>query len=262
MGIGIFTLALGANESREAAVTGEYFELRNALEAVTLIELLDRTGAVIARLDNPEQSDFVNPGRYDTVRITNGPVAQTVKHFYGTGDAGSRRTSGLVQVDGTVNVTGDVSMIEGEKNRALAGGMFTGTASQAAVGAQYAYAQLWNPVGSGKNLIVSNIRYGSTAVTAIAMGFHNGALLTNNTPTLALNKFADVAMGVGQVRAQASAGALLSVTMRVDYCSANVMNDWGVKGALIVPPGRGLMGWASTLGTNCLVNFEWLEEPI
>lgn len=110
--IQIFTLNLAANEAREVAVQGEYFELRNAVYPIALVELLDRSGGVISRLENPEQSDYVKPGRYETIRITNGPTAQTVRHFYGSGDAGSRRTSGLVQVDGTVSVVGAVDVID------------------------------------------------------------------------------------------------------------------------------------------------------
>lgn len=100
--IGIFTLVLEANESREVATTGEYFELRNAPSPLVLIELMDRTGGVVSRLDAPEQSDYVRPGLFETVRVTNGATAQTIKYFYGTGDAGSRRFSG--------NVTGSVAI--------------------------------------------------------------------------------------------------------------------------------------------------------
>lgn len=108
--IGIFTLVLEANESREVAVTGEYFELRNAPSALALVELMDRTGGIIAKLDAPEQSDYVRPGLFETVRITNGATAQTIKYFYGTGDAGSRRFSG--------NVTGTVSIANGATTQA------------------------------------------------------------------------------------------------------------------------------------------------
>lgn len=101
--INIFTLILEANESREVAASGEYFELRNAVSTVMLIELLDRTGGVISRLVSPEQSDYVRPGLFETVRITNGATAQTVRYFYGTGDAGSRRFSG--NISGTVDLS-------------------------------------------------------------------------------------------------------------------------------------------------------------
>ncbi|CAN5165540.1 hypothetical protein BH10PSE16_BH10PSE16_43860 [soil metagenome] len=106
----IFKLILAANETREAALVGNYFELRNALEAVALVELLDRSGGVIARLEELQQSDYVRPGQFETVRVTNGPVAQTLRFFIGTGEAGSRRFSGEVVVLGDVTLAPEVSV--------------------------------------------------------------------------------------------------------------------------------------------------------
>lgn len=97
--IQIFTLPLAANEVRSVALQGEYFELRNAQYPVD-IELLDRSGGVVSMITQGMESDFVKPGKYETVRITNGANAQTVRYWYGSGDAGSRRFSG--SVTGTV----------------------------------------------------------------------------------------------------------------------------------------------------------------
>lgn len=107
--IQIFPLILGANESREVALSGAYFELRNAIGPVTLVELLDRNGGVISRLAGLEQADFVRPGPFETVRITNGATAQTVRFFVGSGDAGSRRFSGEVIVTAPVSLVPQVS---------------------------------------------------------------------------------------------------------------------------------------------------------
>lgn len=95
------TIILAANETREIALGGEYFEIRSALYPVNL-ELIDRAGGVVCLVSQALQSDYVRPGRYETVRITNGATAQTVDFWYGNGDAGSRRFSG--------NVTGTVEL--------------------------------------------------------------------------------------------------------------------------------------------------------
>lgn len=105
--IQLFTLILAANESREVALSGEYFELRNAIEDVSLVELLDRSGGVISRLSGLQQSDFVRPGQFETVRVTNGATAQTLRFFVGSGDAGSRRFSGEVTVLGDVTLAAE-----------------------------------------------------------------------------------------------------------------------------------------------------------
>lgn len=100
--INIFSIALAANESREVALAGEYFEIRSAVYPITKIELTDRSGGLVSVIDAAMESDFVRPGRYETMRITNGATAQIVSFWYGSGDAGSRRFSG--------NVTGTVAL--------------------------------------------------------------------------------------------------------------------------------------------------------
>lgn len=99
--IKIFKLTLAANEVREVSLQGEYFELRTAASAID-VELLDRSGGVVSLIEQAQESDYVRPGRYETVRITNGATAQAVQFWYGSGDAGSRRFSG--SVSGTVNI--------------------------------------------------------------------------------------------------------------------------------------------------------------
>lgn len=271
MSIGIFTLPLAANEVREVDITGEYFELRNALSPVVLIELLDRTGGVVARLDNPEQSDFVRPGRYEKVRITNGAVAQTVRHFYGSGDAGSRRTSGLVQVEGVVSTTGTVtvagtvatsgttSVVDGGKARTLASVAFSGVALGGVVAGQQSRVQLWNPAGSGKRAIVEQVILGS--------GFVNSLYLQNSTVALAtllaevpLNKLIAGTAGAIQLRkdniaAPPSGGAFALVGL-----PANSSYTYKLSEPIVLEPGRGLLVWASGAATDVYSTFEFFEE--
>lgn len=257
--ISIFNLTLAANEAREVAITGEYFELRNALYPVALIELLDRSGGVISRLENPEQSDFVRPGRYETVRVTNGPTPQTIKHFYGTGDAGSRRTSGLVRIDGA----SDVSIIDGEKNRVIAGGMFCGTPFCVAPAGQYANTQLWNPVGSGKNIIVPSLDFGAGATASMTL-FMTATQLASASTQVAANKRAGGAAPIALLRFESKVAVDPQVlgTLRNEFVVANVPLMWTPKGGLVVPPGYGLNVGANTVAQTITSNFEWLEELV
>lgn len=254
MGIGIFTLALGANEAREAAITGEYFELRNALYPVALIELLDRTGSVIARLDNPEQSDFVRPGRYDTVRITNGATAQTVKHFYGTGDAGSRRTSGLVNVEGTVDVVGDVRVVGVEQITAVAGGLF---AASIGIGpTNFGAAQLWNPLGSGKNLIVRNTKTVITGGASVVCAPGMVALTNDVTAARMACMRIGGALGVAQARTQDFASFYT-------YALGSLfVNPMMVTNPVIIPPGCGLNFYGTVVGQSINADVIFTEEAI
>lgn len=257
--IAIFTLAMAANESREAAISGEYFEIRNALFPIALIELLDRTGTVISLLQNPEQSDFVKPGRFETVRITNGPTAQTIKHFYGSGDAGSRRTSGLVRIDGA----SDVSVIDGEKNRTLAGGMFGGTPQCPGVSATFANTQLWNPAGSGKNLIVTSVAVAAFGAAGIFIAMTNVQLLTASTYAPANKRAGGVAPNaLLRIDTRAAVDPMTFGSLHYVPVLQNTQYVWAVRGALVVTPGFGLIVANATAAITLVCSFEWFEEPI
>lgn len=259
MSMGIFTLSLGANESREAAISGEYFELRNALFPVVLIELLDRSGGVIARLDNPEQSDFVRPGRYETIRITNGATAQTIKHFYGSGDAGSRRTSGLVTIDGA----SDVSVIDGGKSRTLAGGAFLWTVIKSVGAGVLPVAQLWNPAGSGKNLIVTRGCVSATVAGGVYMGVNTAALgvaagYVGNKKSMSANT--SVASPLSS-----SPAAMVALTKNFGFMFLQNYGQWqlSLNEPIVIEPGSGLIvQHDTTTGLAIGGQFEYFEEPI
>lgn len=253
--ISIFNLTLAANESREVAITGEYFELRNALYPVALIELLDRSGGVISRLENPEQSDFVRPGRYETVRVTNGATAQTIKHFYGTGDAGSRRTSGLVRIDGS----SDVSVIDGEKARTLAGMAFSGVAVSALVAGQQPKVQLWNPAGSGVALVLKQVLAGSGFAGAIYAQGATVALATllGNVPA---NKLIGGAAGAAELRAANIAAAPTGNHLALLSVAANTVKEYQLTGPIVLTPGTGIVLWGATAATDVYGTFEFFQQ--
>lgn len=249
--ISIFTLPLAANEAREVAISGEYFELRNAVYPITLIELLDRSGGVVSRMDNPEQSDFVRPGRYETVRITNGPNAQTVKHFYGSGDAGSRRTSGIVEV------------VDGAKSRTLAGLVFLGYGYCPAVSAKFSYVQLWNPAASGRRLVLGQVTYAANqAASAIAhMGYMTVALASlSGNPK---NKLLGGAVSAAEIRTENFTSAPGSVSMSDLYMPGAVNQTLKINEPIIINPGIGLIVELNALpNVGLSTNFEFYEETI
>lgn len=247
--IQIFSLILAANEAREVAVQGEYFELRNALYPIAMIELLDRTGSVIARLENPEQSDYCKPGRYETIRITNGPTAQTVRHFYGSGDAGSRRTSGLVRIDGTSNV----SVVDGGKARTSAGAVFGGRAAVAGVANLYCQAQWWNPVGSGKRIVIPSF-VAQASTYGVVAGISNAPLPST----------------VGGVGSKKSGGPASVVVGRVDvaagYGPLIVLNQAGNNVQMrevepyVIGPGYGFVIAAYDHSASLFASVHFIEE--
>lgn len=245
--ISIFTLALAANESREVAISGEYFEIRDAPFPIALIELLDRSGGVINRLENPEQSDFVRSGSYETVRITNGPNAQIVRHFYGSGDAGSRRTSGLVQV------------IDGGKNRTISGKSFMGGWYAVAVPGALSSLQLWNPPGSGVRLVVNQIQMSVILDGAVAVSSHNAIAGTGVLVGPVPNKLIGAP---GSVAGLYSGTAPAGIGQRVLYRHMAARKSDTVKFSdpMIVGPGFGVVILADPVNVEMAGVFEFFEE--
>ena len=258
MGIGIFTLNLAANEAREAAITGEYFELRNALFPIKLVELLDKSGGVIARLDNPEQSDFVKPGHYETVRITNGPTAQTVKHFYGTGDAGSRRTSGLVRIDGS----SDVSVIDGAKARTIAQDAFAIDLFSVGAAGQYPVAQLWNPVGSGRRIVVEQYCLSSAFGGAVAAMFSE-VMLPVAPAKVPTNKRSDGRASVVLARTESAVVYPAGRGLLGYFVAANGGTPiFKMSSPVVINPGSSLIFAHGSVAASVLANVEYFEELI
>ena len=158
-------------------------------------------------------------------------------------------------------VYGEVSVIDGEKARTLAGGMYMGTCASAAVVAQLAHCQLWNPIPT-KNLIVTQLSVMSTSLSQIGIGFYNVALATDNTATSIQNKKQGAPAASAQSRAAASAASLISVVGQTLYVLANVTQPWPIKGAIVVPPSQGLTLYSGTVNQSMVANFEWFEEAV
>lgn len=249
--IRLFPFNLAANESRTADVSGEYFEIRQSAYPVT-VELLDAYGGVVSLMEDIQQSDFCKPGSFGKVRITNGAIAQKVVFWFGSGDAGSRR------------VSGDVSIIDGEKNRTLGGGMFAGAAICGNGGANYSNTQLWNPLGTGKNLVVtaaSAALFGGSG--AVNYCFSNVMLNAASVNAVA-NKKAGAVGGVALLRREltAAVGSNGSAILRNETLPSTTSLQWVIKGALIVPPGYGLQIASEVTNFSLNTSLEWFEEVI
>lgn len=161
------------------------------------------------------------------------------------------------------SIAGTVSVIDGEKSRTLAGGMYAGAPFCVPTAGQYGYVQLWNPVASGKNLIVGSLGVGLSANGSFAVFFSN-VQLTGASSFAVANKRPDGAAAVGLLRFESKVaaptyplGCLLN-----QYALASEPSFWAVKGALVVPPGYGLTVASQPVTLTLTSNCEWFEEDI
>lgn len=96
--IEIVTAEFAAGESRIFALTGQYFELIDAPNPVN-VTLSDVFGAQRGLMKAAEASFNLKGTEFAVIQITSA-TAQTLRFAYGTGEAGTRRTSGTVQLAG------------------------------------------------------------------------------------------------------------------------------------------------------------------
>lgn len=241
----IYDFTLTAGGSMQLLVQGDYMRIMSSTGAVEVLTDHYRIGPIMAG-QGQAKSPFTR---------------LTIIDRSGAGNVGNVLVADSDFIDNRIN--GDVSVIDGEKSRTLAGGMYSGTPNSSAAAGLYSVCQLWNPVGSGKNLIVNSIGLAASAAS-IALVYTIGSQApTDQTVTRAANKLSGGALGVGQVRVDASGMPVFaSNLLRTMACPASDVRDWDVRGAVVVPPGKGLALVGTVLNTQLIVNFEWFEELV
>ncbi|AMP00156.1 hypothetical protein CAter10_2510 [Collimonas arenae] len=151
-------------------------------------------------------------------------------------------------------------MIDGGKARTLGGITFMMFGSGPPVAGQNAHVQLWNPAGSGKNLVLDALTYSSGANGGILLKLYNAALTTLAGP--GQSKKGGGAVAVGVVNVQANAGTLGGATILGVNLSANTPITYRPYEPIVLPPGWGLNMIQTVLATDISGSFEWYEEPV
>lgn len=239
--------AFTAGEVKTFMIQGEYLEVLEAAYPIDVV-MMDRSGAQLSVMRNAEASYFSRPGRYEVVQVTS-PQAQTVRIFIGSGDAGTRKTSG------------DVSVIDGGKSRTLAEIAFAGYGYVGAVAANLGNVQLWNPLDSGKNIVVETVRVFSATATLLYVGFNDAQLLTFDKK--AKSKKTGGPESVADIRYEASAASIVgSGILYADMGPINQTRIITPEEPMIILPGYGLNVRTTAVNQDLAVNFEFYEDGI
>lgn len=240
----IYDFTIPAGGSFTLLVEGSFYRIQQA------------TGALEVRRDGGSGIGPIYPGQ--------GERDEEFKRLTLIDKSGSANAGFIVVSDGSFvddRITGEVSVINGEKSRTLAGAMYIGNASAFAVGAQYSHCQLWNPT-TNKNLIVGALNFSTSTAQAVGLGFNAVQLNTDQTGNLVMNKKQGGAATAAQVRAGNYVGSIVPVNGFQGYMPANLITNFQPQGVIVVPPGTGLTAWAQTPNTALITGFEWFEESI
>lgn len=244
----ILTAAFGTGEIKPYAISGGYFEILDCAYPVT-VNLIGLHGELKGIMRNAEASFYLKGGDYHTITIES-PQAQLVRFAFGTSEAGTRRTAGVVQV------------VDGGKARTLANAAFSGYVSQGPVAAQFAQVQLWNPVGSGKRVMVEQCTSGSAAATVLYYGINAAPLATLviNAPS----KLSGGAASSAQMRQETNAAPAFATASALiaKLNPAGNETQWEPREPVVLLPGYGLVARCGLVNQDLFSSFEFYEETI
>lgn len=185
----------------------------------------------------------------------------TVRDRSGAGNVGFIMVAGEEFVDNRVN--GEVSVIDGGKARTIANSAFAWALGAPAIAATYAACQLYNPVGSGKRVIVKAYSVVATAPTYVQT-HTNLAALANLGAALVNSKHRGGVMPIAVSRYENFAVTTPSPAF-IDYIGMPVGAQSYprlLQEPVVLEPGAGFIVEAQTANVQMNASFEWTEEAV
>lgn len=126
--------------------------------------------------------------------------------------------------------------------------------------ATQAQAQLYNPVGSGFNLLLDRLSFsmGSPGIGE----FRFGAVALGNLEMQGAAKALGSSAGAGAVRWESNAVGSGTVVAYFDAAAGGVFYEWTFAQPIIIPPGQGANIRNPTAASRLAANFEWREQAL
>lgn len=159
-------------------------------------------------------------------------------------------------------IAGTVDVIDGGKARTLGNNSFVANGGANATAAQYSVAQLWNPAGSGRKVIVESVQLVSTGTPVAGQILLQSALLSGG-PVLNMlgqSKLSGGAASAAGVYGLNTASVVPQVPMMVLTAQAYATPVVKPVEPFILLPGWGMTVWGLAQNATMGVNFEWYEE--
>lgn len=244
-----FNIKLLTGDPVEFAVVGNYVRIKTSTYDVELKDLTknDNNSFVLS-----EGDDVVFDENFKKLSLRN----------LGSGDITVTIVIGLDVKLSSSKVGGTVKVVNGEIERVKAGQCFWGCSSVGGVAGQYQLAQLWNPAGSGKKLVLNKITvYISTGNTALGL-LKSVSPLANISALVALNKDISLGVGVASLRGESSASIGGSPFGNVGVPVANQSVEVPFSEPILISEGSGIAVYSATPNVNMNCNFQWYEEIV
>lgn len=244
--IEILTAAFATGEIKSYAISGGYFEILDCAYPVT-VNLIGRHGELKGIMRNAEASFYLKGGDYQTITIES-PQAQTVRFAFGTSEAGTRRTAGVV------------SVVDGGRARTSAQTAFMGGTTIAPGVGNYAVTQLWNPLGTGRNIIVSKVLAQISNADGITFYLQNASI--GGAVIASASKLGGGVASVAEIRRIAAAAPGYTGQLFGANLPTSGFLDHAFSEPIVLPPGYGLTCIPSTTNNAGGASFEFYQETI
>lgn len=242
-----FDLNIPAGGSQAIDVAGDRVQFLSAVDPFAQIEIRPNFAQGNISL-KPGQGFKFSEQVTRWIVFNRGTVVLSGYLLIGSGDFFDQRIAGTVDV------------IDGGKARTLGNQAFMGTSYQGAVAAQYPHVQLWNPAGSGKQLIVG--AFAAASATAGGWQLRSAVAALTTLGAAPGSKNVGGAGGVGQVRMVTNAAAQGLTIMMQGYLQASTLYEKKLNEPIVLAPGAGINVLANALNVDITANFEFFEESI
>nr|WP_315242855.1 hypothetical protein [uncultured Albidiferax sp.] len=238
----IYTYTVPANGSVSIAVEGSFFKIITCTGPVSVSGDFGKLGPLLAGQGLKGRN--------------------SVRFMLGDMSGAANVVSILIADDGFIDdrISGEVSVIDGEKARSIAGSLFIGLPLAPAVAGQSSYCQLWNPLGSGVNLVVNQVKLNCNIASTVLFYWSMAAGNTDQTANQAASKKQGGAIPKAQIRVGSKAVATSF------FAAPNLVANQELlvlpRGPFVVVPGSGLQMDLNVVNTLFSANFEWYEDPV
>lgn len=242
-----------AGQIVEFAIPGKYFRFRSGSGPCNVTFF--RGGSMIGEIADVMPGAWAKlPEFFDKVRIINGDVSSSVVFIIGNGESGMD------------SIIGEVTVRDSSVIRTIAGAAYVAKFQSVPAATQFAFAQVWNPPGSGSRLVVKNAiaRLSVNGSQAFFCG-HDTAIGGTANAGILNNKTLGGAWGVSECRQESRASSVPPGgiwPLFESVAAFNVDQPLPCAEDLIINPGQGLLIYTKTAISTLNGLVEWYEERL
>lgn len=211
---------------------------------------------IIVRPNTGAGGVLLKPGQ--TVRLPAKTDTWTIQNFANAATITGRVVVGLGSFEDD-RITGEVSVIDGAAARSKAGIAYWATDLSGPVAGQYSHVQLWNPAGSGKNVIVSEMGFSCSVAGVVNLRSYNAALTTLGN--VQAPKMVGGPASVAQARDQTNASILGGTIASFEVAALSTFSQKLID-PIILPPGQGLVVVGTTVNIVVRASWQYYEESV